>query len=76
MTTYSPLPRPEYYARRISVNVPASFDAAVRSAARRLGLSVSDYVRLAAAERATRDGVEVPRLPITSNSNFQPQDAA
>jgi hypothetical protein len=67
---YQPPPPPAYYDRRISVSVPADFDRAVREAAKRAGLSLADFCRIALGKEAVRTGVTAPPLPARSISRF------
>jgi hypothetical protein len=72
MTSYRPLPFPPRYVDRLTVSAPRDFGLAVREAAAKQGLSVADFIRMAAGERTVAAGVACPRLPVLSNSTFTP----
>jgi hypothetical protein len=53
-----------YFIERLTVPVTGDFQAAVRAAAERSGLTISDYTRLALGARMARDGVRFRPLPV------------
>lgn len=56
------------FVERLSVPVTGDFQEAVRTAAKRSGLTIADYTRISLSDAMMRDGVKFQPLPQLSRS--------